>query len=84
MIEELATILAEKGVKILSIRAPGEPSDADPRSRDHDKWLVSYKVNDWHMEWTRGKPKATLSEALESAFGPMPRKSSTDLGELLG
>jgi hypothetical protein len=84
MIDALAAMLTEKGVKILSIRAPGEPSDADPRSRDHDKWLVSFKVNDWHMDWTRGKPKASLKEALESAFSVKLSKSPTDLGELLG
>jgi hypothetical protein len=86
-IEGLAAVLAAEGVLTISIRTPAPvPSDADPRSRDYDKFLVSLKRNNWHFDWTRGKPKATLLEALESALGRKlvePPKKTVNLGDLL-
>ena len=84
MTDDLAALIQRKGVKVLSIRPPTDtPSDADPRHRDFDKWLVSCKTNDFHLDWTRGKPKPTLREAIESALGES-LSPKVDLGDILG
>lgn len=84
MTYDIEAMMRAKGAKVLSIRAPSEDETwSDPRGKDQDKWAVAYKTNNLHYDWVRGKPKATLQAALEAALGPMPKKPSTDLADIL-
>lgn len=81
---DIGTIMETREIPVISIRAPCEDNKW--------KWQVSYKENDFRIDWTRGKPKGTFLQALESALGvsfgevePAPAQpSTTSLEGLLG
>lgn len=66
---DLEQHLLSAGIVVLSIRAPSaDPTASDPRGKDHDKWLVSYRQSNFQLLWTTGKPKPTFGAALESCL----------------
>lgn len=80
-LSELENFFASRGAVVISIRPPTQISnDADPRHpKDMDKWIVSWKSNDFRIDWHRGKPSKTLQAAFIAAFGELPPASDEDL-----
>lgn len=90
-IEDLQRAMLDAGIEKLSISSPvytmrGEPT----RETERGQWQVSIKPNSTRIDWTRGRWKPTLAEALASCLGdalktpaPEPKKASTDLSGVL-
>lgn len=75
--------LLSAGIIVLSIRAPSaDPTASDPRGKDHDKWLVSYRQSNFQLHWTIGKPKPTFGAALESCL-KVPVKFDVQKSDIL-
>jgi hypothetical protein len=75
-VADIGRIIEERDIAAMSIRRPCEQT--------RFKWQVSLKVNDFRLEWDRGKPMPDFISALESCLGvEVVIERPTDLGSLL-